>query len=66
MIYMLQEKIFSINEFGKMSKQELKELRNEISDRIHWLLTTENYDSKKVAKLTSNENKINKIIIKEL
>ena len=66
MIYMLQEKVFSINEFRKMSKQELKELRNEISDRIHWLLTTENYDSKKVAKLTSNENKINKIIIKEL
>lgn len=66
MIYMLQEKIFSINEFRKMSKDELKELRKEISDRIHWFLTTENYDSKKVAKLTSNENKINKIIIKEL
>lgn len=62
MIYNLQEKIYNIDEFRSMQLDELKELRTEISDRINWFLTTENYDSKKVARLTSNEKKINKII----
>lgn len=62
MIYNLQERLFNINEFRNMQLDELRNLRTEISDRISWLLTTENYDSKKVAKLTSNEKKINKVI----
>lgn len=62
MIYNLQERLFNINEFRNMQLDDLKNLRTEISDRINWLLTTENYDNKKVAKLTSNEKKINKII----
>ncbi len=62
MIYNLQERLFNINEFRDMKLDDLKQLRIEISDRINWLLTTENYDNKKVAKLTSNEKKINKVI----
>lgn len=62
MIYNLQERIYNIDEFRSMQLDELKNLRTEISDRINWFLTTENYDSKKVARLTSNEKKINKII----
>lgn len=62
MIYNLQERLFNINEFRNMQLDDLKQLRIEISDRINWFLTTENYDSKKVYKLTSNEKKINKVI----
>jgi hypothetical protein len=62
MIYNLQERLFNISEFRNMELDDLKQLRIEISDRISWFLTTENYDSKKVAKLTSNEKKINKVI----
>lgn len=62
MIYNLQERIYNIDEFRSMKFDDLKSLRTEISDRINWFLTTENYDSKKVAKLSSNEKKINKII----
>lgn len=62
MIYNLQERIYNVDEFRSMQLDELKSLRAEISDRINWFLTTENYDNKKVARLTSNEKKINKII----
>lgn len=62
MIYNLQERIYNIDEFRSMKFDDLRSLRTEISDRINWFLTTENYDSKKVAKLSSNEKKINKII----
>lgn len=62
MIYNLQERIYNIDYFRGMQLDDLKSLRTEISDRINWFLTTENYDSKKVAKLSSNEKKINKII----
>ena len=62
MIYNLQERLFNISEFRDMGLDDLKQLRIEISDRISWFLTTENYDSKKVARLTSNEKKINKVI----
>lgn len=62
MIYNLQEKIYNIDEFRSMQLDDLKTLRKEISERLSWFFTTENYDSKKVARLTSNEKKINKII----
>lgn len=62
MIYNLQERIYNIDEFRSMQLDDLKTLRKEISERLSWFLTTENYDSKKVARLTSNEKKINKII----
>ena len=62
MIYNLQERIYNIDEFRGMQLDDLKTLRQEISERLSWFFTTENYDSKKVVKLTSNEKKINKII----
>lgn len=63
MIYLLQEKIFKNEE---LKKQDLRELRKEISERLNWLLTTENYDNKKVKNLIANEKKINKLILKEV
>lgn len=63
MIYLLQEKIFKNEE---LKKYDLRELRKEISERLNWLLTTENYDNKKVKNLIANEKKINKLILKEV
>lgn len=62
MIYLLQEKIFKNEE---LKKYDLRELREEISERLNWLFTTENYDSKKVKNLIANEKKINNLILKE-
>lgn len=64
MIYLLQERVFKLEEFKKMELKELYNLRSEVSDRIHWMLTTEWYDKDKFNRLTSNEKKINKIILK--
>ena len=63
MIYLLQEKIFKNEE---LKNYDLRELRKEISERLNWLLTTENYDIKKVKNLITNEKKINKLILKEV
>lgn len=63
MIYLLQEKIFKNEE---LKNYDLRELRQEITERLNWMLTTENYDSKKVKKLIANEKKINKLILKEV
>lgn len=63
MIYLLQEKIFKNEE---LKNYNLRELRKEISERLNWLLTTENYDNKKVKNLIANEKKINKLILKEV
>lgn len=62
MIELLEERIFSIKEFRKMSLTELKELWNELSDRFYWRNTTENYNYKKVYNLVKNESKINKVV----
>ena len=63
MIYLLQEKIFKNEE---LKNYDLRGLRKEISERLNWLLTTENYDNKKVKNLIANEKKINKLILKEV
>ena len=63
MICLLQERIFKNEE---LKIYDLRELRKEISERLSWLLTTENYDSKKVRNLMANEKKINKLILKEM
>lgn len=63
MIYLLQEKIFKNEE---LKNYDLRELRKEISERLNWLLTTENYDNNKVKNLIANEKKINKLILKEV
>lgn len=61
MIYLLQERIFKIEELKKYGLN-LIQLREEISERLNWLLTTENYDSKKVKNLMANERKVNNLI----
>lgn len=66
MIRLLQEKTLKIEEFRKMTWEELITLRQEISDRLCWLFTTENYDEKKSSKLQQNEKKINKVIKERL
>ena len=63
MVYLLQEKIFKNEE---LKNYDLRELRKEISEQLNWILTTENYDSKKVKNLIANEKKINKLILKEV
>lgn len=55
MIYLLQEKIFKNEE---LKNYDLRELRQEITERLNWMLTTENYDSKKVKKLIANEKRL--------
>lgn len=62
MIYLLQERIFKNEE---LKSYDLRELRTQISERLNWFLTSENYDSKKVKNLMSNEKKINKLILKD-
>lgn len=66
MIELMEEKIFKIKEFEQMDSIELHQLREEISNRINWRLSTENYDTNKIKKLMANESKINKVIYKEV
>ena len=60
MIELLQERIFKIKE---LKTYDLRQLREEISERLNWFFTTENYDSKKVKNLMSNEKKVNRLIL---
>ena len=64
MIYELQERIFKIDYFRKMNLEDLRLLLENVTDREHWLLTTENYDSKKYNNLYANEKKILKVLFK--
>lgn len=62
----MEERILSINELRKKKDADLKEIRREISDRLHWLITTENFNQSKVKTLILNEKRINQVIYERI
>lgn len=66
MIELMEERIFKLKEFEEMEDFELHNLREEVSNRINWRLSTDYYDIIKIKKLTANESKICKTIVRRL
>ena len=63
MIELMEERLVDLKE---LKEHKLIKLRNLVSDRIFWRISTENYDNSKVNNLMKNEQQINDIIIELL
>lgn len=61
---LLTEKIYKIEDFKDLERDELIKIRDEVTEKINWLVTSEYYDSKKFKILSANEKKLNKLIFK--
>lgn len=59
MLELMEERVVNLKE---LKDHKLIKLRNLISERIFWRISTENYDNSKVNNLMKNEQQINDII----
>lgn len=59
MLEIMEERVVNLKE---LKEHKLIKLRNMISGRIFWRISTENYDNSKVNNLMKNEQQINDII----
>lgn len=59
MLELMEERVVNLKE---LKEHKLIKLRNLISERIFWRISTENYDNSKVNNLMKNEQQINDII----
>lgn len=63
---LMEEKVYGINEFRKLSDYDLRKIREQISDRLNWRYETEWYEQNKCSKLKQNERKICKIFLERI
>lgn len=62
---LMAENIYKIEDLKDLEKDELINLRDGVTEKIHWLFSSEYYDRKKIKKLSSNEKKLNDLIFKK-